>query len=106
MVAVVKKDRSCKIDFAVPGDSRIEEKEKSQKTVLLGTARILRKVVQISGYWLWLDFNSSISSIVLLCVSSIITIITTIIIITIIITIIIIIVIIIIIIIMVLVLIP
>ena len=73
MVAVVKKDRSCKItDFAVPGDSRIEEKEKSQKTVLLGTARILRKVVQISGYWLWLDFNSSISSIVLLCVSSII----------------------------------
>ena len=76
MVAVVKKDRSCKItDFAVPGDSRIEEKEKSQKTVLLGTARILRKVVQISGYWLWLDFNSSISSIVLLCVSSIITII-------------------------------
>ena len=82
MVAVVKKDRSCKItDFAVPGDSRIEEKEKSQKTVLLGTARILRKVVQISGYWLWLDFNSSISSIVLLCVSSIITIITIIIII-------------------------
>ena len=82
MVVVDKKKRSCKItDFAVPGDSRIEEKEKSQKTVLLGTARILRKVVQISGYWLWLDFNSSISSIVLLCVSSIITIITIIIII-------------------------
>ena len=47
MVAV-DKDRSCKIiGFAVPGDCRIEEKEKSQKTVLLGTARILRKVVRI-----------------------------------------------------------
>ena len=29
MVVVDKKERSCKtIDFAVPGDSRIEEKEK------------------------------------------------------------------------------
>ena len=29
MVVVGKKERSCKkIDFAVPGDSRIEEKEK------------------------------------------------------------------------------
>ena len=96
MVVVDKKERSCKIiDFAVPGDSRIEEKEKDkiekyqelgrelqkiwnvkmkiiplvvgslgaihrlkqigitaetaqvQKTVLLGTARILRKVLEI-----------------------------------------------------------
>ena len=31
MVAVDKKERSCKIiDFAVPGDSRIEEKEKDK----------------------------------------------------------------------------
>ena len=29
-----------------------------QKTVLLGTARILRKVLEINGYWLWFDFNS------------------------------------------------
>ena len=101
MVVVDKKERSCKIiDFAVPGDSRIEEKEKDkiekyqdlgkqlqktwnvkvkitplvvgslgdipkqfgnrlkkigitvgtaqvQKTVLLGMARILRKVLEI-----------------------------------------------------------
>ena len=92
LVVVDKKERSCKmIDFAVPGESRIEEKEKDkrkisrlgkgltedmevvgslgaipkqfgnrlkqigitagtaqvQKTVLLGTARILRKVLEI-----------------------------------------------------------
>ena len=101
LVIVDKKERTCKIiDFAVPGDSRIEEKEKEkiekyqdlgrelkklwnlrvkiiplvvgslgaipkqfdkrledigvsvgigqvQKTVLLGTARILRKVLEI-----------------------------------------------------------
>ena len=29
-----------------------------QKTVLLGTLRILRKILEIYGYWLWLDFNS------------------------------------------------
>ena len=104
LVVVVNKERSCKIiDFAVPGDSRIAEKEKDktekyqdlgrelqkirnvklkiiplvlsslgaipkqfgnrlkqigitagtaqvQKTVLLGTARILRKVLEIEGY--------------------------------------------------------
>ena len=108
----VDKERSCKIiDFAVPGDSTIEEKEKDkiekyqdlgrelqkiwnvkvniiplivgslgiiykqfsnrlkqigiragtaqvQKVVLLETARILRKVLEIEGYWLRLDFNS------------------------------------------------
>ena len=101
MFVIDKKERSCKIiDFAVPGDSRIEEKEKDkieeyqdlgrelqkiwnlkmkiiplvvgslgaiskqfgnrlkqigitagtaqvQKTVVLGTARILRKVLEI-----------------------------------------------------------
>ena len=31
-----------------------------QKTVLLGTAKILRNVLEIYGYWLWLDFNSII----------------------------------------------
>ena len=29
-----------------------------QKTVLLGMARILRKVLEIEDYWLWLDFSS------------------------------------------------
>ena len=29
-----------------------------QKRVLLGTAKILRKVLEIYNYWLWLDFNS------------------------------------------------
>ena len=112
LVAVEKKDRSRKIiDFAVPGNSRIEEKEKYkiekyqdwgresqkiwkikviiiplvvcslgaipkqfgnrlkqtgitagtaqvQKAVLLGMARILKNVIEIYGYWLWLDLNS------------------------------------------------
>ena len=31
---------------------------KVQKTVLLRTTRILRNVLEIEGYWLWLDFNS------------------------------------------------
>ena len=30
----------------------------TKKTVLLGTPRILRQVFEISGYWVWLDFNS------------------------------------------------
>ena len=30
-----------------------------QKRVLLGTARILRKVLEIYGCWLWLDFSSN-----------------------------------------------
>ena len=112
LVAVDKKERSCKlIDFTVAGDSRIEKKEKDkigkhqdlvrklqkiwnvkvkiiplvvgslgainkefgnrlkqivitagtaqvQKKFLLGKARILRKVLEMYGYWLWLDFNS------------------------------------------------
>ena len=29
-----------------------------QKTVFCGTARILRKVLEMKGYWLWLNFNS------------------------------------------------
>ena len=29
-----------------------------QKTVLLETPRILRKVLEIQSYWLWLDFKS------------------------------------------------
>ena len=32
---------------------------KVRKIVLLGTARILRKVLEIEGCWLWLDFNSN-----------------------------------------------
>ena len=37
MVLVDKKERSYKIiDFAVPGDSRIEEKEKDRKISRLG----------------------------------------------------------------------
>ena len=111
LAVVDKKRRTCKmIDFAIPGNSRIEEKEKEkiekyqdlrrelqkiwnvkvkiipvvvgslgaipkqlsnrlkeigitaeigkvQKIVLLGTARILRKALEIYGYWLWLDFE-------------------------------------------------
>ena len=52
-----------------------------QKTVLSGTARTLKKVLEIHGCWLWLDLRE-FSSIVLLCVSSIIIIIIIIIIIT------------------------
>ena len=34
MVVADKKDRSCKIiDFAVPGDRRIEEKEKDDRKI-------------------------------------------------------------------------
>ena len=112
LVVVDKKERSWRInDFAVPGDSRIDDKEKQkiekyqnlgrelqkicnvkvkiiplvlgylgatpkqfgsmltqigitagtgqvQNSVLLGTVRILRKVLKIEGYWLWLNFNS------------------------------------------------
>ena len=48
MVAVDKKDRSCKIiDFAVPGDSRIEEKEKDKKEKYQGLGRELQKISNV-----------------------------------------------------------
>ena len=44
MVVVDKKDRSCKIiDFAVPGDSRIEEKEKDKIEKYQDLGRELQK---------------------------------------------------------------
>ena len=45
MVVVNKKERSCKIiDFAVPGDSRIEEKEKDKIKKYQGLGRKLQKI--------------------------------------------------------------
>ena len=45
MAVVDKKERSCKIiDFAVPGDSRIEEKEKDKIEKYQGLGRELQKV--------------------------------------------------------------
>ena len=38
-----------------------------QKTVLLRTVRILRKVLEIEDYWLLLDFNSMFQSSFTLC---------------------------------------
>ena len=38
-----------------------------QKAVLLGTVRILRKVLEIEDYRLWLDFNSMFQSSFTLC---------------------------------------
>ena len=37
----------------------IAETAQIQETVLLGTTRIWRKVLESYGYWLWLDFNST-----------------------------------------------
>ena len=49
MVAVVKKDRSCKItDFAVPGDSRIEEKEKEKIKKYQDLGRELQKIWNVN----------------------------------------------------------
>ena len=43
-----KKERSCKIiDFAVPGDSRIEEKEKDKKEKYQGLGRELQKISNV-----------------------------------------------------------
>ena len=48
MVVVDKKERSCKIiDFAVPGDSRIEEKEKDKKEKYQGLGRELQKISNV-----------------------------------------------------------
>ena len=45
MVVVDKKERSCKIiDFAVPGDSRIEEKEKDNIEKYQDLGRKLQKI--------------------------------------------------------------
>ena len=45
LVAVDKKERSCKItDFAVPGDSRIEEKEKDKIEKYQDLRRELQKI--------------------------------------------------------------
>ena len=45
MVVVDKKERSCKIiDFAVPGDSRIEEKEKDKIEKYQDLGRELHKI--------------------------------------------------------------
>ena len=45
MVAVDKKERICKIiDFAVPGDSRIEEKEKDKIEKYQDLGRELQKI--------------------------------------------------------------
>ena len=45
MVVVDKRERSCKIiDFAVPGDSRIEEKEKDKTEKYQDLGRELQKI--------------------------------------------------------------
>ena len=45
MVVVVKKKRSCKIiDFVVPGDSRIEKKEKDHIEKYQDLGRELQKI--------------------------------------------------------------
>ena len=45
LVAVDKKERSCKIiDFAVPGDSRIEGKEKDKTEKYQDLGRELQKI--------------------------------------------------------------
>ena len=44
-LVVVDKERSCKvIDFAVPGDSRIEEKDKDKKDKYQDLGRELQKI--------------------------------------------------------------
>ena len=48
LVVVDKKERSCKIiDFAVPGDSRIEEKEKDKIEKYQDLGRELKKIWNI-----------------------------------------------------------
>ena len=49
MVVVDQKDRSCKItDFAVPGDSRIEEKEKEKIKKYKDLGRELQKIWNVN----------------------------------------------------------
>ena len=48
MVAVDKKERSCKIiDFTVPGDSRMEEKEKNRIEKYQDLGRELQKIYHV-----------------------------------------------------------
>ena len=50
MVVGDKKERSCKIiDFAVPGDSRIEEKEKDKIEKYQDLERELQKIWNVKG---------------------------------------------------------
>ena len=71
LVVVDKKERSCKItDFAVPGDNRTEEKEKDKIEKYQDSGRELQKIWNVKVKTIPLVF----SSIILLCVSSIITI--------------------------------
>ena len=44
LVVVDKKEKSCKIDFAFPGDSRIEEKEKDKIAKYQDLGRELHKI--------------------------------------------------------------
>ena len=47
-MVVVDKERSCKmIDFTVPGDSRIEEKEKDKITKYQDLGRKLQKILNV-----------------------------------------------------------
>ena len=49
MVVIDKKERSCKItDFAVPGDSRIEEKEKEKIKKYQDLGRELQKIWNVN----------------------------------------------------------
>ena len=50
MVVVDKKEKSCKIDFAVPGDSRIGEKEKDKIEEYQDLGRELQKIWNVSEY--------------------------------------------------------
>ena len=51
LVVVDKKKRSCKIiDFAVPGDSRIEEKEKDKIEKYQGLGRELKKIWNLKDH--------------------------------------------------------
>ena len=50
MVVVDKKERSCRIiEFAVPGDSRIEEKEKDKIEKYQDLGRELQKIWNVKG---------------------------------------------------------
>ena len=59
MVVVDNRKRSCKIiDFAVPGDSRIEEKEKDKIEKYQDLARELQKIWNVKVKMIPLDVGS------------------------------------------------